>query len=190
MLHPNMSVHALPCGVQTVSHCIALIHSVDDIEIYWERYWQVPLGEPRLTSAAKRRAPVRQRFHDLAFRGVFPTSYSQDKENTPPVVLFCGVSGSQSTCSILIGATRLHKYISKEIKPVHPKGNQPWVFIGRTDAKAEAPRLATWCEEPTHWKRSWCWERLRARGKGGAKGWDDWMESPTQWTWVWSNSGR
>ena len=28
---------------------------------------------------------------------------------------------------------------SKEIKPVNPKGNQPWVFIGRTDAEAEAP---------------------------------------------------
>ena len=27
----------------------------------------------------------------------------------------------------------------KEIKPVNPKGNQPWIFIGRTDAEAEAP---------------------------------------------------
>ena len=30
---------------------------------------------------------------------------------------------------------------SKEIKPVNPKGNQPWIFIGRIDAKAEAPIL-------------------------------------------------
>ena len=37
---------------------------------------------------------------------------------------------------------------------------------------------------PTHWKRSWCWERLRARGEGGDRGWDGWMASPTQWTWV------
>ena len=29
----------------------------------------------------------------------------------------------------------------KEIQPVHPKGDQSWVFIGRTDAKAEAPIL-------------------------------------------------
>ena len=29
----------------------------------------------------------------------------------------------------------------KEIKPVHPKGNQSWIFIGRTDAEAEAPIL-------------------------------------------------
>ena len=32
--------------------------------------------------------------------------------------------------------------------------------------------LATWCEEPTHWKRFWCWKRLRAGGEGSGKGWD------------------
>ena len=41
----------------------------------------------------------------------------------------------------------------KEIEPVHTKGDQFWVFIGRTDAKAETPILATSCEELTHWKR-------------------------------------
>ena len=35
--------------------------------------------------------------------------------------------------------------------------------------------LSTWCEEPTHWKIRWCWERLKARGKGGNRGWDGWM---------------
>ena len=30
---------------------------------------------------------------------------------------------------------------SKEIKPVNPKGNQPWIFIGRTDVEAETPIL-------------------------------------------------
>ena len=48
--------------------------------------------------------------------------------------------------------------------------------------------LATWCEEPTHWKRPRCWERLRA-GEGGDREWDSWMASPTQWTWIWANSG-
>ena len=55
---------------------------------------------------------------------------------------------------------------SKEIKPPNPKRNQPWIFTGRTDA--EAPKLVTWCEKRTHWKRSWCWEKLRAR-EGGRK---------------------
>ena len=45
--------------------------------------------------------------------------------------------------------------------------------------------LATSCEELTHWKRPWCWERLGAGGEGGDRGWDGWMASPTQWSWVW-----
>ena len=49
--------------------------------------------------------------------------------------------------------------------------------------------LATWCEEPTLWKRPWCWERLKA-GEVDDRGWDGWMASLTQWTWVWAGSGR
>ena len=49
--------------------------------------------------------------------------------------------------------------------------------------------LATWCEELTHLKRPWCWERLKAGGEGDARGWDGWMASPTSWTWVWVSSG-
>jgi len=77
----------------------------------------------------------------------------------------------------------------KEIKPVHPKGNQSWIFIGRTDAEVEAPILRpTWCEELTHWKRPWCWERLKAGGEGDNRGWDVWMASPTWWSWVQASS--
>ena len=49
--------------------------------------------------------------------------------------------------------------------------------------------LATWCEELTHWKRPWCWERLKVEGEGDNRGWDGWMASPTRWTWVWVSSG-
>ena len=78
----------------------------------------------------------------------------------------------------------------KEIQPVHPKEDQSWMFIGRTDVEAETPNtLATWFKELTHWKRLWCWERLRAGGEGDDRGWDGWMASLTQWTWVWVDSG-
>ena len=43
-------------------------------------------------------------------------------------------------------------------------------------------------EELTHWKRPWCWERLKVRGEGDDRGWDGWTASLTQWTWVWVNS--
>ena len=49
--------------------------------------------------------------------------------------------------------------------------------------------LATWCEELTHLKRPWCWERLKAGGEGHDRGKDGWMASPIQWTWVWASSG-
>ena len=39
--------------------------------------------------------------------------------------------------------------------------------------------LATSCEELTHWKRPWCWERLKAGGEGDDRGWDGWMVSLT-----------
>ena len=47
--------------------------------------------------------------------------------------------------------------------------------------------LATWYKL-THWKRPWCWERVKAGGEGDVTGWDGWMASPTQWTKVWVNS--
>ena len=33
--------------------------------------------------------------------------------------------------------------------------------------------LATWCKEPTHWKRPWWWERLKTKGEAGGQGWED-----------------
>ena len=75
----------------------------------------------------------------------------------------------------------------------HPKGNESRIFIGRTDFSFSwswnSNTLATWCEEPTHWKRPWCWERLKAGGEGDDRGWDGWTASPTGWTWVWASSG-
>ena len=67
--------------------------------------------------------------------------------------------------------------------------NQSWIFIGRTDAEAEAPIL--WPPDVNNWLtgRPWCWERLKAEGEGDDRGWDGWMASPTQWTWVWVSSG-
>ena len=78
----------------------------------------------------------------------------------------------------------------KEIQPVHPKGDQPWIFIGRTDWSWRSDTLTTWYEELTHWKRPWCWERLKAGREGDNRGWDGCMASPCHgwWTWVWASS--
>ena len=67
---------------------------------------------------------------------------------------------------------------------VHPKGNQSWIFTGRTDAKAETPIL--WPFDVKNWLiwrdpyagEDWRWEEKNRR-------WDGWMASSTQWTRAW-----
>ena len=76
---------------------------------------------------------------------------------------------------------------------VNPKGNQHWIFTGRTDAEAEAPIL--WPPDAKSRLTALTLmtdidERLRAGGEGGNRGWDGWIASLTQWTCVWANSGR
>ena len=74
---------------------------------------------------------------------------------------------------------------SKEIKPSILKEINPckdWCWNFNT--------LVTWCEELTHWRRPWCWERLKAGGEGDDRRRDGWMISLTQWTWVWASSRR
>ena len=74
----------------------------------------------------------------------------------------------------------------KEIQPVNLKGNQSWLFTGRTESEGSV----LWPpDELTHWKRPSCWKRLKAGGEGDDRGWDGWLASLTQWTWVWASSG-
>ena len=89
-----------------------------------------------------------------------------------------------------VGEDSWESFGLQRVKPVHPKGSQSWIFIGRTDAETETPILWPPDAKITHWKRPWCWERLRAGGEGDIRGWDGWMASPTQWTWVWASSRR
>ena len=75
-----------------------------------------------------------------------------------------------------------------EIQTVHSKGDQSWV-LKEWCWSWNSSTLATSCEELTHWKICWCWERLGAGGEGDDPGWDGWMASRTRWMWVWVNSG-
>ena len=74
-------------------------------------------------------------------------------------------------------ARRSNQSILKEINPEY----------SLEGLKPKLQYLATWCEELTHLKRPWCWERVKAGGEG-ERGWDGWMASPTRWTWVWASS--
>ena len=78
-------------------------------------------------------------------------------------------------------ARRSNQSILKKISPVYS--------LEGLMLKLKLQYFATWCEELTHLKRPWCWERLKAGGEGDDRGWDGWMALSTQWTWVWVNSG-
>ena len=72
----------------------------------------------------------------------------------------------------------LESPLDSKIKPVNPIGNQPWIFIVRTNAEASV----LWPPDgkSIHWKRSWCWERLREEREGrdrayGGVGWHHWL---------------
>ena len=84
-------------------------------------------------------------------------------------------------------------------------GEDSWESLGHQDQTSQSYRkstlnihwkdwcwssktLVTWCEEQTHWKRHWCWERLKSKGEG--RGWNGLTASPTQCTWIWANPGR
>ena len=78
-------------------------------------------------------------------------------------------------------ARRPNQSILKEIGPEYSLKDWCWSWNSNT--------LATWCEEMTHLKRPWCWERLKAGGQEDNRGWVGWTASPPQWTWVWVSSG-
>ena len=81
------------------------------------------------------------------------------------------------------------EFLGLQGDPTSPSWRKSVLNIHCKDLRWNSNTLATWCEELSHLKRPWCWERLKARREGEDRGWDGWMASPVQWTWVWINSG-
>ena len=95
------------------------------------------------------------------------------------MLLNCGV-GEDSQESLRLQGDPTSSSWRKSVLNIHWKD---WCWSWNSNT------LATWWEELTHWKRPWCWERLKMGGEGDDRGWDGWMASPTRWTWVWVNFG-
>ena len=142
----------------------------------------------------KPRQHTKKQRHHFADKGPYSQSYGFSSSHVQMWELDIKKAERQRTdaLKLVLEKTPASPLDCKDIKPVNPKENHPWIFTGRTDAEAEASIL--WPpdanEELTHWKRLWCWERLRAGGEGDDRGWDGWRVSLTQWTWIWANSRR
>ena len=93
------------------------------------------------------------------------------------MLLNCGV-GEDSWESLGLQRDQTSQSQRKSVLNIHWKD---WCWSWNSSA------LATWCQELTHWKRPWCWERLKAGGERDVRGPGGWMTSPIQWTWVWAS---
>ena len=96
------------------------------------------------------------------------------------MLLNCGV-GEDSWESLGLQGNQTNQSQRKSVPNIHWKD---WCWSWNSNP------LATWCEELTHWKSPWVWERLKTGGEGDDRGWNGWMASPSQWTWVWASSGN
>ena len=143
------------------------------------------------TSYDKPRQCIKKQRYHFADKGPYSQNYDFSSSHVQMGELDHkegGVPKNWSFQTVMLEKT-LESHLNCKIKSVNAKGNQPWILIGRTDA--EAPILSpTRCKKLTHWKRPWCWERLRAGGEGSDTGWDGWMGSMTQWTRISANSKR
>ena len=70
---------------------------------------------------------------------------------------------------IVVLEKTLKSPLDSKVKPVNPKGNQPDYPLEGLVLKLQY--CGTWCKEPTHWKRPWCWEGVKAKERG-RRGWE------------------
>ena len=149
---------------------------------WWLQPWNYKMPIPWKKSYDQPRQYIKKERHYLADKGPYSQSYGFSSSHVWMWEL--NQKESWALKNWCFWAVVLEKTLDsfldcKEIKPVllHWKN---WCWSSNT--------LATWYEELTHWKRPWCWERLKAGGKGDDWGWDGRMASLTWWTWVWVSS--
>ena len=99
---------------------------------------------PWKKSYGKSRQRIKKQRHRFAYKGLYSSSYGFSSSHVWTWELDHkeGWMLKNWCFSIVLLENTLESPLeSTEIKPVHPKGNQPWIFIGRTDAETEAPIL-------------------------------------------------
>ena len=162
-----------PKSLQMVTATMKLKHSCS--------FWKESYDKPRQC--------IKKQRHHFLDKGPYRQSYGFSSSHVRGWELDCKegwVSNNWCFWTAVLEKTLESPLDCREVKPVHPKGNKlsicwkSWSWISNT--------LATQWEDPIHWKRPWCWERLRARREQQSMRWL--IVSLTQFTWLWTNSGR
>ena len=145
------------------------------------------LGRKAMTNILKRQHIKKQR-HYFTNKGLSSQSYGFSGSH----LWMWGLDYKESWAlknwcfwTVVLEKTLESPLDSKEIQPVHPKGNQSWIFIGRTNAEAEA--LIPWPPDVKSW--------FIGKDSDGGKDWRQeekgmtWLYGITDsWTWVWVSS--
>ena len=156
---------------------------------WWLQPWNLKMLAPWKKSCDKPRQHIQKQRHHFADKGLYSQSYGFSSSHVCMRELDHKESWvPKNWCfwTVVLEKTLESPLDCKEIQPVHPKGDQLWIFIGRTDAPILWPRdVKSWLikKDPNAGKD---WKQKMVTDQG----WDDWTASLIEWTWVWANSRR
>ena len=125
----------------------------------------------------KHRQHIKKERHHFADKGAYSQSYAFSSSHIQIWELDHKEGWAlKNWCfwTVVLGKTLESPLDWKEIKPVNSKGNQPWIFTEMTMLKLRLQYFGHLMWGDDSLKRPWCWERLRAGGEGGSRGWDGW----------------
>ena len=130
---------------------------------------------PWKKSYDKPRQDIKEKRQHFADKGLYSQSYDFSSSHLQMWELDCKEGWAPKNWyfwTMVLEKTLESPLDCKEIQPAHPKGDQSWVLIGRTDAEAEAPILcSTDVNSQLIGKGLSYWERLRVRREGSGRGW-------------------
>ena len=124
---------------------------------------------PWKESCDQSRQRIKKQRHYFANKGPSSQGYGFSSGHVWMWELCCEESWApKNWCfwSVVLEKTLESPLDCKEIQPVHPKGDQSWVFWKDWCWSWSSNTLATWCKELTHLKTPWCWESEGRRRKG------------------------
>ena len=158
--------------------------------ISWKQ-WDFILGGSKITADGNCSHEIKRRLllereattnldNILKSRDILPTKVCLVKAMVFPAVIYgCELDYKESWapknwCFWTVVLEKTWKSLGKQGDPTSPSWRKSVLNIHWKDWcwSWNSNTLATWCEELTHSKRPWCWERLKAGREGDDRGWD------------------
>ena len=151
----------------------------------WLQPWNSKTLDPLKKSYDNPRQRIKKQRHHFANKGLYSQSYgfSSSHEWMWELDHKKGWAWKNLCFRIVLMEKTLESSLDHKTscKPASPKGKstlnihwKDWCW------SLSSTTLATWYEERTHWKRPWCWERLKRKGEESGRGWDGWIASVSQ----------